>query len=274
MSETIRNNSQEYEDSWANFSMREMPTASKDRATNFYINEIRRRGNMEKVARFIDDKEKIDFKIHNSPEDFLADNPEYQSDIGTNLSADDKNSLREYTGFRFSWINSAARGIWDYEKLGKETPEAIAKVNTKISSLRQAISKAPAPNEDFLTFRGTNLDSFKKYGVQTLSDLEAMKGQFYLEKGFTSTALVREKSFADRDVSDLWIEKSDIELRFHISAGASDIVALLSSELSYYPDQTEVLINKNSLSYVQDVSFEQNGHAVVDLMFIPPEVYN
>ena len=261
------------ENPWTDFSMRELPTTSANSTCRFYLQEIERLGRLSKVAHFIDEKLLEDPKIYASVEDFISDNPDYAESLDDTLSQDQKTAIKEYSGFRFAWINSVMRGFWDYDKMGKKTPELEAEIRTTAHDIDAAISIAPAPKSDFITFRGTNIDAFRNYDIQNLADLKALEGQFYLEEGFTSTAIVRDKSFVERAASDLWIKQSNIEVRYHIPAESHDSLALLSHELSYNPEQTEVLLNRHTLSYISEVSIAENSHATIDALLSPRELY-
>lgn len=251
----------------------ELPETSPDSVCRLYLREIARMGKMGDVQKCINDSLNNEPDIYSSTEEFLAANPNYGEKIDATLSSSEKDAVRSYSGYRFAWINSIARGFWDYEKMGAKTPEVEAEIKETTREIISAIKKAPAPEKDFMTFRGTNLDGFRSYGTNTINDLAKMKGQFMLEQGFTSTAIKREKSFAEREVSDLWIGESNIEMRYHIPAGADEVLALTSDDLSYSPEQTEVLIDHNTLSYVSDVDIDRNGHAVVDTILIPRSIY-
>lgn len=251
----------------------ELPTTSDDTVCRFYLRDILRRGRMEDVKNCLDEALKTKPEVYDSTEGFLTANPDYEEKIDSALTYKEKLGVRSYSGYRFAWINSVARGFWDYEKMGRKTPELEEEIKDTTHDIISAISKAPVPEKDFMTFRGTNLDGFQTYGIKSIEDLAKMKGQFMLEQGFTSTAIAREKSFVNRDAQDLWIGKSNIEMRYHIPAGADNIIALTSSDLSYSPEQTEVLIDHDSLSYVSDVNFDREGHAVVDAILIPRSVY-
>ena len=260
------------ENPWANFSTRELPTTSPNRICGFYIREVNRLGKLDELAHFIDGELEKTPKVYTSPEDFCADNPDYIEDVNT-LSYNQKSAIKEYSGFRFAWINSYLRGFWDYDKMGRKTPEAEDEIKTTAAEISTAISKAPAPQTDFVTFRGANLDGFRGYNIQSLEDLKTLEGQFHLEEGFTSTAISKDKSFIERKVSsDLWIDESNIEVIYRIPAGSHDSIALLTNELSYNPEQTEVLLNRNSLSYIHKVSVE-NGRATIHALLIPREFY-
>ncbi|MBQ6460933.1 hypothetical protein IJJ36_00650 [Candidatus Saccharibacteria bacterium] len=262
------------ENPWTGFSTRELLTTSTNQTCRFYLRGIERAGRLEKVARFIDEKLNVEPEIYATTEAFFIDNPEYQDALDEVLSESQKTAIKRYSGFSFAWINSVERGLWDYDKLGAKTPEKEAEYKADADEISAAISNAPTPEKDFLTFRGTNLDGFRSYGVQNLDDLKKLEGQFYLEDGFTSTALAHERSFSETGPDSFWIKKSDIELRYHIPAGSHDSLALFSHELSYNPEQTEVLINRHSLSYISNISFDENGRVVVDALLIPREIYD
>lgn len=247
---------------------------SKDSACRFYLREIERSGRTEAVENYLAEKMATQPEVYDSVDEFLAENPNYMQKLSDDLSYKEKVALRSYSGYRFAWINSVARGFWDYEKMGRKTPELEEEIKDTTRTIIGAFSEAPAPEKDFLTFRGTNLDEFRSYGVREISDLAGMEGQFMLSQGFTSTAIRRDKSFAEREVSDLWIGRSNVEIRFRIPAGSHETIALLSDELSYSPQQTEVLIDHDALSYVSNVTFDKENHAVIDAILIPREVYD
>lgn len=253
----------------------ELPTTSRDWVCQLYLREIERSGKMEKVRDYLAARAMASRPdVYSSAGDFLEANPGYEQKISTSLNHAEKSAIKQYSGYRFAWINSVARGFWDYEKMGRKTPELEAEIKETTREIIGAFPKAPVPEKDFLTFRGTNLDEFRNYGVDSIANLAKMKGQFMLSQGFTSTAIAREKSFAERDVSDLWIGKSNVEIRFRIPAGSHETIALLSDELSYSPQQTEVLIDHNALSYISDVTFDKENHAVVDAILIPRDLYD
>lgn len=250
----------------------EMRDTSKDAMTGSFLHYIKLDGKMGDVEQYLNEMVASPSEAYGSTEDFLADNPEYLAEINNRLTLEERSALKSYSGFRFPWINSVARGFWDTDKLGIKTPELEEEMKDTARKIISAIEKAPAPQKSFTTFRGTNLDSFRAYGVNDIADLASMKGQFMVEQGFTSTAIAEDQSFAKKDVGSLWIGKSNVEIQYHIPAGAENVIALASSELSYSPQQTEALINHNSLFYIKDVAIE-NEHAKIQMILIPSPVY-
>ena len=229
---------------------------------------------MENVADCVNNALNTAPDSYNSFEEFLSANPGYEETTLQTLNADEKAALQSYSGYRFAWINSVARGFWDYEKMGRKTPELEEEIKEKTRNIISALDKAPAAEKGFVTYRGTNLDGFKTQGIGSLEDLAKLKGQFMFEQGFTSTALNRDNSFVNHEANDLWIGESNIEMRYHIPAGAKGVIALTSTELSHSTGQTEVLIDHDTLEYVSDVNYAEDGHAVLDVVMIPSSVYD
>lgn len=264
---------QETSNPWEYFSMRELPSSSPNTFCNFFVKEIARSGQMEKIAHFIDQKIAEKPKEYDCVNDFCNDNPNYIKDTWESLNLPQKEALKRYSGFRFSWINSVARGFWDYTKLGPETPELRMRIEQDIQDLSDAIHNAPIVNNDLITYRGTNLDSFHGYNITSLENLKSLKNQFYIERGFTSTALTHEKSFSNTKPSGFWNGDSNIEIAYHLPANSHDYIGLFSKDFSYSPTQNEVLLDKCSLSFVSDVKIK-NGHALIDMLLIPRELYD
>ncbi len=252
----------------------ELPHNTPDQDARDYVRYIEQSGETEYVLNFINEKMNTAPDNYESMDDFLAANPGYEEKLSSILSPEEKQSLINYSGSGFVWINSVARGFWDYDKMGKKTPELEESIKNDTRNIISAIDKAPAPEKDFMTYRGTNLDEFRNFGIENLSDLNKMKGQFMLEQGFTSSAIVRERGFADREESSLWVGSSNIEIRFHIPAGAKDVITLSSKETSYAPAQTEVLMAPDSLLYISDVNFDSENHAIINALFVPENVWD
>ncbi len=253
----------------------ELPTDSHDFVCRFYLREIKRSGRLPDLRKYLSEALADQPKTYSSVEDYMVDNPNYDQEVDTSLSQREKDSILQYSGYRYAWINSVERGFWDYEKLGRKTPEAEKEIRSTANAIDMAIMKSPAPKQSFTTFRGTNLDGFRDYGIESLSDLVKMKGQFMLERGFASTSMLSERSFVGNEYSDNPLRsKTDIEIRYLIPSQSHDTVALTDASLSYSPEQAEVLLNRNSLSYVSDVNQDKDGHYVVDAILVPRSVYD
>ena len=251
----------------------ELPTTSANSLCTCLLEEIKKAGRMEHVADCINNALNTTPDSYDTFDDFLSANPGYEEKTHQAITPDERAALQDYSGYGFVEINSVARGFWNYEKMGKKTPEREEAIKDKARRIISAINKAPAPEKDFITYRGTNLEGFRGYKINSLQDLEKMKGQFMLEEGFTSSALKRENSFADRKEESLWVGKSDIEIHYHIPAGADGLLALTSTSLSLSTGHTEVLMDHDMLEYFTDVNFTEDGRAIMDAIMIPLSVH-
>ncbi len=230
-----------------------------------------------RVTEYLNEMINKDAKQYESPEDFLESNPGYMEKIHA-LPYNKKDVLNMYTGMEYKYFNVLSRMSWDYEILGTEN-EAIKKKFKEeyIPQLTSAIMNAPTPTEDFVTFRGANIDSFVGYGLYnepTVENLKKLKGQLYYNKSFMSTSLTEEASFVNRELDDQLRDNCTLEIRYHIPAGSHDSAALLSNELSTAVGQQEVVIKNNTLNYVSDVSESENGKPIIDMIMIPLELWN
>lgn len=258
----------------AHETLTELPRESADVMTGFYLRELERSGKAGEVLDFINDKLGGEAKRYDSAEEFAADNPDYFEQVSENVSSEQKAALRDYSSYNFAWINTVERGYWDYEKLGKQTPEKMAEIEATSRNIDRAICAAPAPKEDIETVRGTDLSGFAQFGVHSIAELQNMQGQMMVECGFTSTALKKEKSFVGHE-GTLWIGSNNVEMHYHLPAGYKTSIAMLNGELSYSPGQTEVLINRGMMSYVKNVEISEDGkNATMDVIVIPFELYD
>ncbi len=213
---------------------------------------------------------KVRFLAEVSKEFASADFPE-TPDLGeNNLSFNDAEELKRYTGIEYKYINSVLRGFWNYDELGRKTPEREAEVRDSADRISEIIKRTPKLHSHLKTYRGTNLDSFRGYGAENLEDLKNLDGQFFFEPGFTSASLSREDSFFDREFEDTYRKKDDIEIEILLPSGAQDGIALNTNDLSYSKSQKEYLIDKGSLFRIMNV--ETNGEtAKLTMVLIPKE---
>ena len=247
---------------------------SENRYCEMYVQEIKRLGNQEDAGKYISMISEEDCAEYGGADGFLAANPGYEEKVSEALSDEEVASLREYSGYNYKAINSVLRGFWDYEQLGAKTEESEKRFRAAAEAINGAIDKAPDAEEDFMTFRGTNLDSFRGYGVESIADLAKMQGQFHLERGFLSTSVEEEGSYAGRESFDDPLKPAcNISMRYKIPAGTHEGI-LLTGDASYSPSQSEYLIRSGSLSYISNVEIsEDGGSAVVDCVLVPRQFY-
>lgn len=253
-----------------------IPTTSPDKTCNQYLRAIDKFNHrMEAVQDFIKDAAARNYDSFDSESLFSEFGTKYSTKLDATLDAQTKSELKNYSGYNYRPINQVARGQWDYETSGECTPEKLAAAQQTIELISHSIASSPTINLDFTTYRGTNLDGFHGYNISSISDLNNLKGQFFLEQGFTSTSFSPDKSFAGREFDDPLRQQCNINITYRIPKESHDGIGLLSDETSYSPEQQEYLINHNSLSYISKVSTDtDNNTANLEMILIPKEIYD
>lgn len=184
----------------------------------------------------------------------------------------DGETIRIYTSYQYKAINAVLRGeVWDYEVLGKRTDERVKELLAYTEEFSSLIEKFPKTDSTFMVYRGTTIEEFKRYGIDTLEDLLSLKGKFLYEKGFTSTSIEESSSFYNKK-SGLGVLRN-IEVKYIIPEGSQDGIPLIKEEISYATNEMEYLLNKNSLSRVVDVKIEGNN-AIITVVLIPRQLWD
>lgn len=253
----------------------DLPTKSPNHTCDFYLRETARQDLMKDVKSFLEstlERQPYGFTSKSDLDQFCS---AYADQLASTLSPEDRAALKNYSGLGYKTINQVARGQWNYDLLGAQTPEKLSSAEQAIDRISHAISSAPAIGADLITHRGTNLDSFQTYGISSLADLTNLKNQFFLETGFTSTSLAPDKSFTDREFDDPLRRTCDIAVEYLVPAENRETIGLLSGDTSYNPEQRELLIDKSSLSYIQDVEVSPDqASAKLKMVLIPRQIYD
>ncbi len=194
---------------------------------------------------FVNEVSERDFMEFSSLEEVKAFFIDYLADFYNNNSRSDIDNIRAYTGIAFNRFSSVLRGVWNYDTNGLLTDEMKNKYLDYADNLSECIERAPTLSSNIKTYRGVSLDSFKDYGISSLEDLKNLENKYYYESGFTSTSLVRDKSFFNRELE--YHEFCNIEIEYLIPEESNDGIPLINDDLSYSKVQSEYLINKGSL---------------------------
>lgn len=190
-----------------------------------------------------------------------------------NNSYEDMDVLKSYSGISFKDINAILRNNWTYDNNGLLTEEKRKYSQEAADKIRKIILKSPQVPTNMRVFRGVSLSNFRDYGITRIEDLVKIKGEYYHDGGFTSTALLRDRSFFNRPLD--WHDTCNIEIEYLIPEEYSDGVPMLTSELSYSPVQTEYLLNSDNLSKIVDVKISPNkDSAHITMVLIPEKVWN
>ena len=191
----------------------------------------------------------------------------------TDLNQEDILLLRMYTGYKYRNINAILRDDWNYDINGLKTDDIKKEYEDIAEQIDNIIYKFPKLNLKFKTFRGTTLSYFKDYNVNNLKDLKSLSGEFIYEPGFTSTSIVKNNDFFNKQ-NDLGLNYN-IRIVYSIDGNYKDGALLYNDSLSYSKGQTEFIINKSSLSYVNEVIVDENNNeATIYVTLIPTEIWD
>ena len=179
-------------------------------------------------------------------------------------------NLRTYTGYNFKSINAVLRNTWNYEENGLLTEEKEADFQNRATEISRIIKEAPTIEEPFITYRGTTLKEFKKYGITTIEELSHLKGKYLYESGFTSTSINEETSYFSKEIEGI---DHNIEIVYLIPSNCQAGIPLTTKDLSYSPAQQEYLLDCGSLSKVLKVEVI-NNQAILTVMVIPKYLWD
>ena len=226
--------------------------------------------NIESYIRKLSSRGFINFDSEENIKRFFND---YMNEFLSNCNYNDIENIRYYTGIAYNQVNSILRGKWDYEKNGVLTNDKKKEALSIANNISNTIHKMSCIPQDIVTYRGVNITSFRKYGITSLEELPKMVNKYYLEDGFTSTSLLRDKSFFNRDLE--WHEKCNIEIEYFIPQECSDGIPLINNSLSYSKSQNEYLLNHGSVSKIIDCQIDkENNVAYLKAIFIPERIWN
>ena len=247
-----------------------MKYSSQNRITNSVLRMIGEE-TMDTVQEYTDEVMDRDYKTFNSIEEAKSAFDGYLDTFFSNSNLDDIENIRYYTGASFKEINAVLRGNWNYEINGLLTDEKRNEFLDIAKSLSASMAKGSSElPTNIKVYRGVTLDSFKAYGVNSISDLKSMVGQYFYERGFTSTSLLRNSSSFSSNL-DYWKDRN-IEIEYLIPSEFSEGLPLINKDLCYTGVENEFLINASSLSKIVDVLVDEDK-AYLTAVFIPKKVW-
>lgn len=248
-----------------------MKYSSQNKITNSVLRLIGE-DTMDGVEEYTDDVLDRSYKTFKSLEEAKSFFDSIVAGFYSNSNLDDIEIIRYYTGPSFKEINAVLRNNWNYEINGLLTEDKKNEFLRVARSLSDSMNKASSElPSNIKVYRGVTLESFKDYGVNSIEDLKSMVGQYFYERGFTSTSLLRDSSSFSSN-SDHW-KDYNIEIEYLIPSEFSEGLPLITKDLSYSSIGHEFLINAGSLSKIVDVIIEGNT-AYLTAVFVPKKVWD
>lgn len=226
------------------------------------------------IGKSLDDNTKLEIDLLlEEAKSYSFKEPDFRSEIRElidRLPEESILALKGYTGLNFKKINAILRNNWNYEELYKKTEEEEQKLREDISMIDEIISSFPPNKNAFITYRGSSVASYKKYGIDSIEELKCLEGKYLYEEGYTSTSLDEKESYYNKEINGTI---NNIKTVYIIPPYSNDGMPLTSSVLSYSPNQKEYLLGRNCLSKVVDVKIDGNS-AIVTAVLIPQKIWN
>ena len=227
--------------------------------------------NVRKIFRFISDERKkliSEYVIDCMTKGYR--NVEQNEFINDNISYEDIEFLREYSGYNYKNINNALRGNWNYDDNGNiENRDRFLKDGRNLSEI---IKNNPSyVNKDFRVYRGVSIDYFRDYGIEKIEDLVKLQGQFILDKGFVSTSISEKDSFFKKN-NELGVNYN-VMITYLIPKEVDDGI-FLYGDMTYSSNQKEYLINSYNMAKVVSVNINDDETANIVAIIIPKKIYD
>ena len=182
------------------------------------------------------------------------------------LVGDDADIFVNYSGYNFRHINNAMRGRWNYEENGNLDKRSFEEIGNRMKSV---IDNNQYSIGNTKLFRGVTVDYFRDYGIHSLEEMDSLRGQMLLDKGFVSTSLVEDRCFYKMD-NELGLNYN-VKIEYLVPEEFTDGICL--SSLTYSPGQCEYLINAWNMVKVVDVVHDGDG-VIVKACLVPKKVYD
>lgn len=222
------------------------------------------------INKLLDEDTKLEIDlIVKEAASYEYEKPTSNNEFSDSLSEEERMTIRSYTGYNFKRINAILRNNWNYDEHGARTPELEERYKVDIVMMDKIFKKNPNTKNAFIAYRGTDLDEFKKYGINSLEDLINLKGKLLYESAYTSTSISKESSYFNKEIFN---KIKNIEVKYIIPPNSNDGIYLGNRDLSYSTNQEEYILNKATLSKVIDVKV--NGEtAEITAILIPKKIW-
>lgn len=226
------------------------------------------------IQSYINEALKRNYIIFNSEDEFIVFFKDYLNEFLSNCTNKDIQYLYEYTGYGYKFINNIMRNSWNYEENGYLDDKVRQRWIDCAYEISDVFLKTPdVLPQDIKVYRGVSINSFREYGVSCLDDLKDLVGTYYYDSAFTSTSLLRDRSFFNRELD--YHNFCNIEIEYMIPKECNDGIPLINEYMGYSATQCEFVINSGSLSKIVDVRVnEEEKKAYIKAILIPTKIWD
>ena len=183
------------------------------------------------------------------------------------LNDDDKLSLSHYSGFSYFSLNRAIKNKWTYEENG--TQERFNEYKKYAEDSQAAITNNQSSIGNAKVYRGVPLKYFRDYGINSLDELECLKGKFLVDEGFVSTSLVEDDCFYRKDPRNGI--NYNVMIEYSVPEEFTDGIVMVGE--SHFTGESEYLINTWNLAQVNDVVRDGDG-VIIKALLVPKHIYD
>lgn len=192
-------------------------------------------------------------------------------DFKNGLTFNDLEYLRSYTGYNFRNINAILRHKWNYYENGKLDDSIKKDYLNRSYKIEELLNMFPPIDLCFNTYRGVTLSYFKDYGINNIDDLVNLKNKFIYEEAFTSTSIINGSHFFNKE-NERQINYN-VEIVYKVDGNYSSGALLLDDDLTFSTSQAEYLINRDSLSKVNEVIIKDDT-ATIYVTLLPSKLWD
>ena len=183
------------------------------------------------------------------------------------LNDEDRLSLSHYSGFSYFDLNRAIKNKWTYEENG--TQERFNEFKKYAEDLQNTIANNQASIGNVKVYRGVPLKYFREYGINSLDELDSLKGQILVDQGFVSTSLVEDDCFYRKDPNNGI--NYNVMIEYSVPEEFTDGIVMVGE--SHFTGESEYLINAWSLAQVSDVVRDGDG-VIIKALLVPKYIYD
>lgn len=194
----------------------------------------------------------------------------YFKSYSPDMTYSEAETIMSYTNRLYGRINSLKRGFWNYEALGRLTPEDKAYYLKYADDMERIINKVTPLPSNISTYRGTDLKNFHRFGISSLEDLASLLNQYIYDDSFVSTSLLANQSFFKENKAAY--NGNNIQIEYLIPKDSQDGLFV---PLSFYDVEREYLINCGNLAKVIDVKIDyEKEEAYIKMILVPKKVWD
>lgn len=229
--------------------------------------------NYAKMSEFIKNALERNYISFEQEKELLSFFYNYLETFFSKVTCEEMQRIYDYTGTDYKYLNSFLRQTWDSRENGILTDKEWNYWEEYSDKFKATFLKIPnSLPENIKVYRGTSISNFRGYGIKSIVELKGLIGEYLYDSAFTSTSLMREKSFFKKAFD--YHNYCNIEIEYLIPKECDEGLPLLYKDMGYIEGQCEFLIGMDNLSKIIDVEISHDeNYAHIRALLIPKKVW-